>query len=175
MLILINETGSGEHVRFEQNRTVIVLKNGDNELPIEMRSALIDLIKIAVQSYDSSVIVFPQQGAIVEQRGQRKEVRIKRNSEMSQDIVLRITKNASRFEIIAKGSRFSATNLVSKANGELISLKLTAKDGTLSIDVTDKNKKAHWDSADPEATTGFEESYQGLELHAWTYCPSVIT
>lgn len=174
MLILINETGSGEHVRFEQNRTV--LKNGDNELPIEMRSAaLIDLVKSAVESYDSSVIVFPQQGAIVEQRGQRKEVQIKRSSEMSQDIILRITKNASRFELIAKGSRFSATNLISKENGELVSLKITAKDGALSIDVADKNEKAHWDSANPEAATGFEESYQGLELNAWTYCPSITT
>lgn len=171
MLLLINETGSGEHVRFEQTHTV--LKNGDNELPIEMRPALIDLVKQCVYSYESSIIVFPEQGAIVE----NKEVRIERNSERTQDIILRITKNASRYEAYNKTAAFNTSSFIETAKGGKFTLKIKAKNENVSIKIQNGKENAYWTSAvaDSDKITNFEETYQGLELHAWTYCPSFTT
>lgn len=171
MLLLINETGSGEHVRFEQTRTV--LKNGDCELPIEMRSALIDLVKQCVFSYESSIIIFPEQGAVVE----NKEVRIERNSERTQDIILYITKKVSRYQDIAKTAVFNTSAIIETTKGNKFTASIRVKNKNSSVKIQNGKETAYWTSsvADSNKINNFEETYQGLELHAWTYCPSHTT
>lgn len=168
MLLLINETGSGEHVRFEQTHTV--LKNGDNELPIEMRSALIDLVKQCVNSYESSVTVFPGLGAIVE----NKEVRIEANSELTQDIILYMTKKVSRYQDIAKTAVFNTSAIIETTKGNKFTASIRVNNRNSTVKIQNGKENAYWTSnvTDSNKISNFEESYQGLELHAWTYCPS---
>jgi len=171
MLLLINETGSGEHVRFEETRTV--LKNGDCELPIEMRSALIDLIKQCVNSYESSVMIFPGLGAIVE----NKEVRVEAKSELTQDIILYIMKTVSRYQDIAKTAVFNTSAVLETAEGNKFTASIRVNNRNSSVKIQNGKEAAYWTSAvaDSDKIKNFEETYQGLELHAWTYCPSFTT
>ena len=171
MLLLINETGSGEHVRFEETRTV--LKNGDCELPVEMRSALIDLVKQCVNSYESSVTIFPRLGAIVK----NKEVRIEADSELTQDIILYIMKKVSRYQDIAKTAVFNTSAIIETTKGNKFTASIRVKNGNSSVKIQNGKETAYWTSAvaDSDKINNFEESYQGLELHAWTYCPSYTT